>query len=248
MENVLQEKENESPESLLWYDNICTDCHESLMKINIYPDIKWDNLENLDDKPCERCASGDRVTFSTRKQKVKCQPQLTLLPRTSFIIDGRAENSYKYRKFQFVLSNEFYKTLGYLAKNATLYIKLLPKNVGIFYDEFFELKGYDPVEESGVFCILQENEKSSPWSNELSVFVELPKGWELNTGNIESENLKNKRGSRATFNSTSWVWWLLEQGFNLGRVHNIEQIRSSVPDWFKESFDSGVNNGQQTFL
>jgi hypothetical protein len=138
----------------------------------------------------------------------------------------------------FTPSNGFYRTLGYLAKNATLYIRVLAKNVDDFHEKFFELKGYDPIVEPGIFCILKSNEDSSAWSNELSIFIELP-SWELDTGNIKPENEKKDVG-RVALNSTAWVWWLLEKGFNLGNKHDIEAIRSSVPEWFRESFDSGL--------
>lgn len=153
--------------------------------------------------------------------------------------DGRKGNFFSRKPFLFTPSNNFYKTLGYLAKYSKLYIRVLVKDKELFHDEFFELKGYDLVPEPGVFCILKSNEGTSQFASELSVVVRNP-GWELDTGSIKQEGGKKSTESKVIYNSADMVWWLLEQGFNVGRPHDIEQIRSGVPDWFKESFDSGV--------
>ncbi|OGM09209.1 hypothetical protein A2Z67_04690 [Candidatus Woesebacteria bacterium RBG_13_36_22] len=154
--------------------------------------------------------------------------------------DARKGNSYNRKEFLFTDSNNFYKTLGYLAKHSKLYVRVLVKNKDDFHDKFFELKGYDLVVEPGVFCILKSKEGTSQFADELSVIVKIP-DWELDTGNIEPEGGIKSTG-RVYFNSTEMVWWLLGRGFNVGKPHNIEEIRSSVPDWYKESFDLGLNS------
>lgn len=153
--------------------------------------------------------------------------------------DGRKGNSFNRKLFSFVPSNDFYRSLGYLAKHSTLYVRILLRNQEDFHDEFFELKGYDPVVEPGVFCVLQSNEGTSQFADELSIVVRTP-GWELDTGNIKPEGGKKSVGNKAFFHSADMVWWLLKIGFNVGKLHNIEQIRSSVPDGYKESFDLGL--------
>ena len=134
-----------------------------------------------------------------------------------------------HRKFHVPNSPEFYKTLGYFAMYATIYAILISKTEKKFKEGYVTLKGHEPVS----FCSVIDKNK---WADELMVTYFLP-SWELDVGNIPEVN---GRGCGRCRCSNSLVWWLLEIGFDLGKRHDIEAIRSHVPEEFKEVFDSGT--------
>lgn len=206
--------------------NSIVDGKVSIVRMNGKEEIV--DLEILAEKTIERYLSNIAQDKNRHSRRVSAN-------------DGRKGNSYSRKPFLFSPSSDFYRSLGYLAKNSILYVRILVKDKEDFHEEFFELKGYDPVVEPGVFCILKSNEGTSQFASELSVVVRTP-AWDLDTGNIKPEGGKKSTGSKAFFHSADMVWWLLKIGFNVGRPNDIEQIRSSVPDWFKESFDLGLKS------
>jgi hypothetical protein len=137
----------------------------------------------------------------------------------------------KYRNFSYESTEEFWKSIGFLASHAELVAFVVEKNEDSFLQRYYELKEREPLR----FTLISNPKQ---WGNELRVIVE--PSWNLTLGNIipVTGNTEN----RINFNSNSLVWWLLELGFDLGRNHDVESIRSSVPNEFKEAFDEGYSS------
>lgn len=133
-----------------------------------------------------------------------------------------------FKKFRHEDSSVFYASIGFLATHADIVAMVIIKNEEDFKKRYTDLKGHEPV-----FCKLKNEDQ---WANELRVIVELP-SWETNFGNIIP--VKGS-GNKKHLNSNDFVWWLLEKGFDLGKKHDVENIRTYVPEEFKEDFDLGT--------
>jgi len=139
-----------------------------------------------------------------------------------------------YRKFKFKVSSEFYKMFGYFASHGKVYAMVKPEN-----DDTFRLqyKSFTGVDAEG-YTILDNPQ----WWNEMRLTVGVPDdGFELTTFGNVPVYIDKERSSAAHFCSTSMVWWLFENGFKIGRLHDIEAARECVPEEYRNNFDEGYN-------
>ncbi len=162
--------------------------------------------------------------------------QTTILPKDPQVIDYRKFQK-EYKEFTVPHSPEFWKSIGYLAKHSTLIIHSVRDNHQVEFEEHYsEIKGKCV----GVKYFIQKDPKH--WGIELRIKIkDNPPGWKLNVGNRQFDEDKEIR-------SNEIVWWLIGIGFDWGSDHNLEEIRSNVPETYRDSFDSGCSSGQLTFI
>lgn len=141
-------------------------------------------------------------------------------------------------RFEFIPTQEFYKSLGWICANAEVIIhSILATHEDKFVERYLRVKGHDvPVEYD-----LQENVTSTHWGDELRVVTNCLPRWNLDTGNknFEQSHVCSKLEHTWTIYSNSFVWWLLNNGFDFVENQDVEAIRSNVPEIYRESFDLG---------
>jgi len=124
--------------------------------------------------------------------------------------------------------HEYWKLIGRLARYAVLRAVVHPQ----YEDRFVRKYPNQPYS-------LEKNK----FGNELSVNLPLDKikTWALNSiGNIP------KTVWTGTFNSNNLFDILYNMGFS-GKTHDIDSIKSNVPDEFKDDFDEGYGPVQAVF-
>lgn len=162
----------------------------------------------------------------------------------------------QYLKTDVDFSEKYYRTLGFLARSVKI-IARIPANTKEWFDErYCMVKGDYPEKQAGYILHTEETNK---WYSQVQVLFRLPSGKtsaditfepgkmlvkgssydELKSYSINHPPSYSKT-SKFIVNGNELCWWLLELGFNLGDVHNVEKIRSHVPSEYVKCFDEGI--------
>lgn len=159
-------------------------------------------------------------------------------------------------------TEKYYQTLGFLARNAEMNARLPIDQPGVvkwFDERYYTVKGEYP-EETKPGYILRKSDKL-PWGTQIQIIFKLPVG--KTTEDIVLEPgmvlVKGKsydelkpysihykpysKTSNFVVNGNELCWELLEFGFDFcsgDLLHNIEEIKSHIPEKYIEFFDKGI--------
>jgi len=133
-------------------------------------------------------------------------------------------------------------TLGYLAKHACIVADIPYTSQESFDTTYESIKGVEPNKESPKYMV---HKCSDTWTYAIRVYftikedideadLVLPKSVIDNMGNHD------RRTKRISENA--WAWRIIGMGFDLDTNHNVDLIRSNIPEQYKEAFDNGFNS------
>jgi hypothetical protein len=132
----------------------------------------------------------------------------------------------------------YFYFLGFLAGHSEFNAEVPPQSQASFEEQHFLLTGIRPrLHSQGYFPIRIETTWDK-WAPELRIIFpdvnlrfDLPPDIEIRAG--------NEPGVVRINNNKFWRL-LVRIGFRLGREHNVEMIRASIPSQFREAFDNGA--------
>ena len=152
-------------------------------------------------------------------------------------------------------SKKYYRTLGFLARNTKI-IARIPSDTKEWFDErYCMVKGNYPEKSQPGYIL--HTEDTNKWYAQVQILFYLPTGKStdmvLEPGMVlvkgsSYDELKPysidypayTKNTKFIVNGNELCWSLLELGFDLGDVHNIEEIRSHVPAEYVKCFDEGI--------
>ena len=134
-----------------------------------------------------------------------------------------------FKHFKYEDNSNFWATIGFLAKHAKIVAEVLITNKEKFIEEYAKKKGHAPSESYVIEIKCQRT-----WGHKY--YIHFPSWENVDLGNITPIN----QGSHSIASSMDLVLWLLDLGFELGITHDVEEIRSNVPEKFVEDFDLGT--------
>lgn len=152
-----------------------------------------------------------------------------------------------------VLRESYWRSVGFLARHATLKLRTTPGTVDSIVDEYQNYTGCSPetIEELFEKKYIVHNPCMTTFSDNASIlFVDPPKDtdkWlvfpENKDGKQTGELISNKR---RLFHNRSYVWSLFMYGFRAGseKDHDINAIREHLQyqkESYKTAFEEGYN-------
>ena len=137
-------------------------------------------------------------------------------------------------------NQKYFKSLGSLAKYATISAQVPPHSEKKFDSNYYDIKSKDPEKEKGsyyYFC------SDKTWGPTIRIRFKAPKDLSLDNFvfwpfQIEIRLISD---NEVEMNSINWGLDLLRMGFNLGKKHNIKMILSNIPDKYRNDFQNGLN-------
>lgn len=163
-------------------------------------------------------------------------------------LDGNGKPIRRFKKSEhtknFSGEDEYFRTLGYLAKHGKMEAEVPEKDTIRFERNFERIKAERPSVGNHYRILIDKTNKFGPQiriffpeSNLREIFV--PPG----INNKRNQNLDKQTSCNVSDNQ--WCWELLEMGFNLGKEHDIERVISNIPNEHKESFYVGYTEGEK---
>lgn len=140
----------------------------------------------------------------------------------------------EYRRYHPIASPTYFETLGFLSRHGRFEAELPSKSVANFLNSYQNLTGQRiGTNHTGLF-LLGEGDK---WGPELRIyFPETTHTLEFGTGIVVRAG--QAPGILRINNNNLWMR-LVAIGFRLGTVHDVDQIRSTIPPEMRSSFDKG---------
>ena len=134
----------------------------------------------------------------------------------------KAYNTWKYNP-----TSKYYRTIGYLAVKASIFAEVNHLKEDYFIRRYKDLKGKDPK-----YCVQQDCNR---WGLKLDIRCIHP-DFDYELDGLIWDGLEIRKNN--------FAWALLEMGFDLGHNHDIEKIRSEIPEEHLDSFDNGMAIGK----
>lgn len=137
-----------------------------------------------------------------------------------------------------VMSNArvvFY-TLGLLARHAYLGLRVVEKTRDMEAEWYQGVTSKLPWEEESGY---EFDSHPGTWYTKLYVALNP----ELVSGNVSFPNEVINEDTRACIYNTEWCRELIRRGFRLGRKHEVEKIKKSIPTEYLQHFEEGFNYG-----
>lgn len=134
-------------------------------------------------------------------------------------------------------SNEkYYFTIGFLAKNCKIIVRVTPKTESRFADNYISIKDEYPYDMDGYevdTCV-------NTWSNVIRIIFDTKNINSLSRFNFPNEPITGSGEYELIVNNLDWGMELLNIGFNIGRKHNIKEILECVPKQYIKDFEEGL--------
>lgn len=133
----------------------------------------------------------------------------------------------------------YFQFLGFLARHSEFNAEVPPQSQPSFEEHYLLLTGTRPIPHSNGYFPISIQTTWDKWGPELRIYfpgsgadLDLPPEVEVRPGN-------NAGVSR--INNNSFWWNLVRVGFRLGRTHETDRIRESIPAQFQATFDAGMH-------
>jgi len=162
-----------------------------------------------------------------------------VMDRESMLIKARIyENMIsEYKDIHPDTSNDYYKTLGYLARRSRFDAELPGHSVSNFLENYQTHSGQQITDEHPGIDLLGDVDK---WGPELRIYFPVT-DLNLRFGQEVQETSGPDPNTLRINNNNFWMR-LVRMGFRLGRDHDIEAIRDTIPPdkiaLFEEGFQS----------
>jgi len=184
-------------------------------------------IKSFEKEQIEKERKKEEKRKSRRKEKF-----LRQLKEAEIVDPYIGEGSVRDQKIQ------YYRSLSYLAKNAEIDAYIAYKVREWFDEKYFLIKNKYP-EGRGYY---PHDEDVNKWSSELRIKFNLPDG--KTTDDVvfgpDVGLVLGGVGYDFYINSNNLCWYLLSLGFDLGKKHNIEEIKSHIPDIYIKYFEEGL--------
>ena len=138
----------------------------------------------------------------------------------------------------------YFRTLGYISnKNNSFIEAIIPPNSKDGFDNTYcKVKGrYPNTEQMGYY--VHHDENVDKWGVEMRLTFKVPSSISLDDldfgHGIDIVRSPNKDERRVNCNALCWN--LLGIGFDLGPEHNLGTIKDSIPEKYKEDYDSSIS-------
>jgi hypothetical protein len=139
------------------------------------------------------------------------------------------------RKIHPFQSEQYFATLGFLARHGHFSSTVPAWATESFEHRYQELTGLKPEVGQGYYQDHSEETADKWWfSTDITWKPDFPV-------NVPPCNIVHDPGGRKTIHKNSFWWSLINIGFRLGRGHNTNQIRESIPTQFRSAFDGGLS-------
>jgi hypothetical protein len=135
-------------------------------------------------------------------------------------------------------SNEkFYFTIGFLAKNCKIIARVTPKTEHRFANDYMSIKGTYPYDLDGY----EVDTCTNTWGSVIRIVFDTKNISSLAFFSFPNEPINGSGDYELIINNLEWGMELLEMGFNVGKNHNIEEIKSNVPAQYIKNFEEGLS-------
>lgn len=139
-------------------------------------------------------------------------------------------------------NEKYFTTLGYLVKNSFIEAIIPPKSQSGFDSTYRRIKGrYPSAGQRGYY--LHPDAQVDKWGVEMRLTFNIPTDYpedHLSFGPSVSP-VTSPRNDQRRINSNSFCYRLLEFGFELGDIHDVEEITSNVPEEYRKDFQKGLS-------
>lgn len=151
------------------------------------------------------------------------------------------------------MTKKYYKTRGYLAMNVRLHTNMGTRGKPVFDEIYHDIKERYPDKLSNGYI---HRDKDDVWGVQLRISFKTNKstadlllipgmsitktpggGDSLNESKID--DVSYTRADAFDISKNELVYSLLEEGFDLGKMQNVDEIRAKVPEEYREAFDEG---------
>jgi hypothetical protein len=135
------------------------------------------------------------------------------------------------------LDGNYYKFLGFLAKNCFIDAHIKEVDRQRFANEYFDMTDV----KLNIAATLEGFTvgAAAQWGVSMRVYFDTVV-FDLITG-LEQEKAKTEiSNGKAAINSKEWTYELFNMGFRIARGHDIDKIKTSIPQEFQEAFAAGV--------
>jgi len=133
---------------------------------------------------------------------------------------------------------KYYRSIGHLAQHSEIVAEVADKARSWFDESYCLIKNKYP--EGQGYAPLAP--KSNKWATEIRIRFDLPEG--ITSQDIvfgPEVNLVSRNSSYDyEINKNELGWYLLSLGFNLGKNHDINEIKSHIPDVYTKYFNEGL--------
>ena len=132
-----------------------------------------------------------------------------------------------------------YFMLGFYAKHAYLGTKVTVRSEHTFVGDYFQLKTDDPYDRRGYHIDVCPN----TWAHSMFMKFKKVHAPEEITYPRDARVIEfdNHAPNDFFIYHTNWCWQLLSMGFNIGTDHDMDEIRSHVPEKHRQAFEAGCN-------
>lgn len=135
-------------------------------------------------------------------------------------------------------SDGYFCFLGFLSKQGDFQAEVPPQSRDGFEERYSLLTGQRPNQHSQGYYPIHIDTIWDKWAPELRIYFpethstfDLPPGVEVRAGH---------EATSVRINNNRFWWQLVGIGFRLGREHDVNRIRESIPSKNRPSFDAGM--------
>jgi len=136
------------------------------------------------------------------------------------------------------LNESYFRSLGFVCHSGFIEAIIPLKSKAGFDKTFLRIKGRQPrSNEPGYY--VHNDPVVNKWGVEMRLTFSMPRKSQIDFG-ISYVLVKSTDPTKLRINSNELCYRLLESGFNLGEIHDVEKIKSNLPDLYKASFEEGL--------
>lgn len=130
-------------------------------------------------------------------------------------------------------SERHYFTIGFLAKNCKIIVRVTPKTEDKFINAYADIKDEYPDGYETDIC-------PNTWGTVIRMVFNTKNINSLSPFNFPNKPVDGSGEHEMLVNNTDWGMELLSIGFDLGRSHDIDEIRSNIPEQHIKNFEEGL--------
>jgi hypothetical protein len=137
-------------------------------------------------------------------------------------------------------NEKYFRTLGYLSFNCFIEAVIPLKSKAGFDRTFAKIKGRFPQEnEQGYY--VHNDPAVDKWGVEMRLTFPKKDTADMDFGGLYAP-VRSPDPEELRINSNELCYHLLNMGFNLGKIHDIERIKANIPDRYRTAFEKGLGS------
>ena len=131
---------------------------------------------------------------------------------------------------------KYYFTIGFLTKNCKIVVRVTPKTENKFVNDYVGIKDDYPYNMDGYevdTCV-------NTWGNVIRIVFDTKNINSFSSFSFPNEPVDGSGEHELLINNLDWGMELLSIGFDIGRNHNIDEIRNNIPEQHIKNFEEGL--------